>query len=110
MIFDRIGKALWNPADPGAYGTVRRLLATELRRHAPGYAAAFAMMLLASGSTALLAYLLRDVINRIVADNQKRIFDRLLNQDVSFFSAAHTAEILMRFNAGAAAARDALNL
>ncbi|MGQ3674622.1 ABC transporter ATP-binding protein [Xanthobacter sp. TB0139] len=48
--------------------------------------------------------------NRIVADNQKRALDRLLEQDVSYFSARHTAEIFMRFNTGANGARGALDL
>lgn len=48
--------------------------------------------------------------NQIVADNQKKIFDRLLGKDVTFFSQHHTADITMRFSMGAASARDALNL
>lgn len=48
--------------------------------------------------------------NRIVADNQKRIFDRLLGKDVRYYSLHHTANITMRFSSGAASARDALNL
>lgn len=48
--------------------------------------------------------------NRIVADNQKRIFDRLLGKDVRYYAQHHTADITMRFSSGAASARDALNL
>ncbi len=48
--------------------------------------------------------------NRIVADNQKRAFDKLMQQDVSFYSKSHTAEISMRFNMGAAGARGTLEL
>ncbi|MEP9377625.1 ABC transporter ATP-binding protein [Aquabacter sp. CN5-332] len=48
--------------------------------------------------------------NRIVADNQKRIFQRLLGKDVRYYAANHTADITMRFSAGAGSARDALNL
>ncbi|GGF55652.1 ABC transporter ATP-binding protein [Azorhizobium oxalatiphilum] len=48
--------------------------------------------------------------NRIVADNQKKAFDHLLGQEVSFYAIRHTAEISMRLQAGANAARDALNL
>lgn len=48
--------------------------------------------------------------NRIVADNQKRIFDRLLGKEVSYYGQHHTADITMRFTMGAASARDALNL
>ncbi|WP_051357139.1 ABC transporter ATP-binding protein [Azorhizobium doebereinerae] len=48
--------------------------------------------------------------NRIVADNQKKVFDHLLGQEISFYAARHTAEISMRLQQGANSARDALNL
>ncbi|TCT02447.1 ABC transporter ATP-binding protein [Aquabacter spiritensis] len=48
--------------------------------------------------------------NRIVADNQKRVFERLLGKDVRYYAGHHTADITMRFSTGASAARDALNL
>ncbi|MCK0208359.1 ABC transporter ATP-binding protein/permease [Starkeya koreensis] len=56
------------------------------------------------------AVTLARVGNRIVADNQKKVLDRLLSQDVAFFTRSHTAEIMMRFNTGAQAARNVLNL
>ncbi|WP_454916400.1 ABC transporter ATP-binding protein [Xanthobacter sediminis] len=48
--------------------------------------------------------------NRIVADNQKRAFDKLMLQDVSYFATRHTAEVSSRFNAGANGARGTLDL
>jgi len=48
--------------------------------------------------------------NRIVADNQKRAFDKLLLEDVSFYAGRHTAEIASRFAAGANGARGTLDL
>ncbi|MCK0198868.1 ABC transporter ATP-binding protein/permease [Ancylobacter sp. 6x-1] len=60
----------------------------------------------AYGQAVTLAY----VGNRIVADNQKKVLDRLLHQDVRFFAGMHTAEISLRFNSGAQAARNVLNL
>ncbi len=56
------------------------------------------------------AVTLAHVGNRIVADNQKRVLERLLQQDVSFFARSHTAELSLRFNQGAQAARNVLNL
>ncbi len=56
------------------------------------------------------AVALARVGNRIVADNQKRVLDRLFAQDVAYFSGSHTAEIMLRFNTGAQAARNVLNL
>ena len=48
--------------------------------------------------------------NRIVADNQKRAFNKLMQQDVSYFATRHTAEVSSRFNAGANGARGTLDL
>ncbi|MBB6309188.1 ABC transporter ATP-binding protein [Xanthobacter tagetidis] len=48
--------------------------------------------------------------NRIVADNQKRAFEQLLHQDVSYYAQRHTAETSMRFNAGANGARGSLEM
>ncbi|MBS7546288.1 ABC transporter ATP-binding protein [Ancylobacter oerskovii] len=56
------------------------------------------------------AVTLARVGNRIVADNQKRVLDRLLVQDLRFFAQTQTAELMMRFNAGAEGARNVLNL
>ena len=56
------------------------------------------------------AVVLSKVGNRIVADNQKLVLNRLLAQDVRYFGANHTAEIMLRFNTGAQAARNVLNL
>ncbi|MGA0564085.1 ABC transporter ATP-binding protein [Ancylobacter sp. VNQ12] len=56
------------------------------------------------------AVTLSRVGNRIVADNQKRVLDRLLAQDVSYFAGGHTAEIMLRFTNGAQGARNVLNL
>ncbi|MFK8251323.1 ABC transporter ATP-binding protein [Ancylobacter terrae] len=56
------------------------------------------------------AITLAKVGNRIVADNQKRVLDRLLHQDVAYFATRHTAEISLRVNQGAQAARNVLNL
>ncbi|MFT0862407.1 ABC transporter ATP-binding protein [Ancylobacter sp. G4_0304] len=56
------------------------------------------------------AVALAKVGNRIIADNQKRVLDRLFSQDVRYFSGSHTAEIMLRFNAGAQGARNVLNL
>ncbi len=53
---------------------------------------------------------LSKVGNRIVADNQKKVFDHLLGQEVSYYATRHTAEISMRLQQGANSAREALNL
>ena len=48
--------------------------------------------------------------NRIVADNQRAVFDKLLNEGLGFFSDRHSTEFIARLTAGAAAATQVLNL
>ena len=48
--------------------------------------------------------------NRIVADNQRAVFSKLLNEGLGFFSDRHSTEFMMRLSAGAAAATQVLNL
>ena len=42
--------------------------------------------------------------NRIVADNQRRMFDKLLSENVGFFSDRHSSEFIARLTTGATAA------
>jgi ATP-binding cassette, subfamily B, bacterial MsbA len=48
--------------------------------------------------------------NRIVADNQRAVFAKLLNEGLSFFSDRHSTEFIARLSAGAAAVSQVLNL
>jgi ATP-binding cassette subfamily B protein len=48
--------------------------------------------------------------NRIVADNQRRMFARLLQHNVAFFAERHSSEFMARLTTGAAAASQVLNL
>ncbi len=48
--------------------------------------------------------------NRIVADNQRAVFSKLLNEGLSFFSDRHSTEFIARLSAGAAAATQVINL
>ncbi len=48
--------------------------------------------------------------NRIIADNQRRLFARLLQQNIGFFSERHSSEFIARLNTGAMAATQVLNL
>jgi subfamily B ATP-binding cassette protein MsbA len=48
--------------------------------------------------------------NRIVADNQRAVFAKLLNEGLSFFSDRHSTEFIARLTAGAAAATQIINL
>ncbi len=48
--------------------------------------------------------------NRIVADNQRAVFGKLLQEGVGFFSDRHSTEFIARLSAGAQAATQVVNL
>ena len=48
--------------------------------------------------------------NRIVADNQRRMFDKLLTENIGFFSDRHSSEFIARLTTGSAAATIVLSL
>jgi len=48
--------------------------------------------------------------NRIVADNQRRMFDKLLTENIGFFSNRHSSEFIARLTTGATAANLVLSL
>jgi ATP-binding cassette subfamily B protein len=48
--------------------------------------------------------------NGIIADNQRRMFDRLLQQDIGFFADRHSSEFIARLTTGAAAVSQVINL
>jgi len=54
--------------------------------------------------------MLSKIGNRIVADNQRRVFAKLLNEGIGFFSNRHSTEFIARLSAGAAAATQVINL
>jgi ATP-binding cassette subfamily B protein len=58
------------------------------------------------GSTVILSW----IGNSIIADNQRRMFDRLLHQDIGFFADRHSSEFIARLTTGAAAVSGVINL
>jgi ATP-binding cassette subfamily B protein len=58
------------------------------------------------GQTLLLSH----IGNRIVADNQRAVFAKLLNEGLSFFSDRHSTEFIARLTTGAAACTQVINL
>jgi len=50
------------------------------------------------------------ISNRIVAANQKRMFEKVLQQNIAFFADRHSSEFSARISWGAKAASDTLNL
>lgn len=54
--------------------------------------------------------LLSRIGNRIVADNQRALFAKLLREGLSFFSDRHSTEFIARLSTGAASATQVINL
>ena len=48
--------------------------------------------------------------NRIIADNQRAVFAKLLNEGLGFFSDRHSTEFIARLSAGAASAQQVISL
>ena len=58
------------------------------------------------GGTVMLSY----VGNRIVADNQRRMFDKLLRENMGFFADRHSSEFIARLTTGANSVSQVINL
>jgi ATP-binding cassette subfamily B protein len=56
------------------------------------------------------AVILSRIGNSIIAENQRKLFDRLMNQNLGFFGQRHSSEFLHRLSTGANAATGVLNL
>ncbi len=54
--------------------------------------------------------LLSQIGNRIVANNQRAVFAKLLNEGLSFFSDRHSSEFIAKLSTGAAACMQVINL
>ncbi len=48
--------------------------------------------------------------NRIVADNQQRMFDKLMQEDIGFFADRHSSEFIVRLSTGAASVSQTISL
>jgi ATP-binding cassette, subfamily B, bacterial MsbA len=58
------------------------------------------------GSSVMLSW----IGNRIVADNQRRVFDKLLQENIGYFADRHSSEFVTRLTTGAAAVSQVINL
>ena len=54
--------------------------------------------------------ILSKISNAILANNQRRLFSKLMNESVAFFSIRHSSEFLARLTAGANSVTQVLNL
>ncbi len=63
-----------------------------------------------AGATYGSAVILSWIGNRIVANNQRRMFDKLLQENIGFFADRHSSEFIARLVTGASAVTQAINL
>jgi ATP-binding cassette, subfamily B, bacterial MsbA len=130
---------------------LRRLFRENFRKQARNYGIAIAAMLVVALTTALSAWIMRDVVNElvitrdlpkiyliatavavifiakglavfvqtwflgragnaIVADQQKKLYDRILGHGLEFFHSFPSGDLITRMTQNAAAARDVLNM
>ncbi len=71
--------------------------------------AAFVFMVKAAatyGHTLIMSW----ISNRIIAENQRRMFELLIRQNLAYFADRHSSEFMARLNAGATSASNVLNL
>src|ERR1043165_9318179 len=72
--------------------------------------AAFGIFALKGAATYGQQVIMMRIGNRIVADNQRRMFDKLLTENIGFFSDRHSSEFIARLTTGSTAANLALSL
>jgi ATP-binding cassette subfamily B protein len=61
-------------------------------------------------ATYAAAVMLSSIGNRIIAENQRRMFDRLLQQGIDYFADRHSSEFIARLTTGTAAVSQVINL
>jgi ATP-binding cassette subfamily B protein len=71
---------------------------------------AMAIFIVKGLSTYGSAVTLSRIGNRIIATNQRRLFDKLLAEDIGFFADRHSSEFIARLTVGAAAVSQVINL
>lgn len=140
---------LTNPEGP--WPTIMRLMAESGKKHTTGYIIATVFMGLVAITSALSAWILRDVVdqvfvdkdlavlsglviavivisavrgislygstvtltrvgNAIIAENQRRLFDHILNLGMGYFDRTHSSDLIAAVSVRAQAAGQVLNL
>ena len=72
--------------------------------------AAFGLFALKGAATYGQQVIMMRIGNRIVADNQRHMFDKLMAENIGFFSDRHSSEFIARLTTGATAANLVLSL
>ena len=85
-----------------------------INRNLPGIILLGGVTVLLFATKGLATYghsvMLSRIGNRIVANNQRAVFAKLLNEGLRFFSDRHSTEFIARLSTGAAAATQVINL
>src|SRR5689334_25337426 len=85
-----------------------------VNRNLPGIIALGAITVVLFSLKGIATYghsvMLSRIGNRIVADNQRAVFSKLLNEGLGFFSDRHSTEFIARLSTGAASATQVINL
>src|SRR3954453_8929849 len=68
------------------------------------------LFMLKGAATYGYAVILSKISNAILADNQRRLFAKLMSESIGFFSERHSSEFLARLTAGAKSISDVLSL
>lgn len=69
-----------------------------------------ALFVARGAATYFSTVILTRISNAIIANNQRRLFAKLMTENLGFFSNRHSSEFLQRLTGGAAAVTQALNL
>ncbi|TIV68094.1 MAG: ABC transporter ATP-binding protein, partial [Mesorhizobium sp.] len=111
---------------------VARLVRESFQEHKFGYGAAIVSMLVVAAMTGASAWILREITNEfvvfkglatfvqayfmsrvgnaIIADRQRKIYDRILEQGIEFYHSTSSADLIARMTNNAQAARSVLDL
>jgi ABC-type multidrug transport system fused ATPase/permease subunit len=98
----------------GAYLIGRAINEAFLHRDFAAVTAIAAAMVAVTTVRGLATYgqnvIMARISNRIIADCQRRMFDKLLQQNVAFFADRHSSEFSARISYGASAAANVINM
>ncbi len=70
----------------------------------------FGLFALKGLATCIHQVILQRIANSILAENQRRMFAKLMRENIAFFADRHSSEFLARMTAGATAVTKILNL
>jgi ATP-binding cassette subfamily B protein len=112
LIGDLVDKAYENPKVPALVtGTLRQALENKSMAAIATVSLLMASLLIIRGFANYgSSIILTRIAVRIIADNQRRMYERLLNESVSYIAGWHSSEFVSRLTAGANSAAVVINV